>query len=108
MGLGQLIVKPIQSEMLPYGWMEDLEILLINGVILRLGPSVTKITHTGLNPSMQSGQMYHIAKFERERFDQIDKVLRCKDWIFHKMTGEILTEISEAIMTLGLTSYKKI
>ena len=29
-----------------------------------VGPSVTNITHTGLNPSMQSGQMYHIAKLE--------------------------------------------
>ena len=72
-----------------------------------VGPSVTKITHTGLNSSMQSGQMFHIAKFEKDRFEQIDKVLRCKDWIFHKMTGEILTEISEAIMTWGSPLTRK-
>ena len=50
---------------------------------------------------MQSGQMFHIYKNEKDRFDKIDKVLRCKDWIFYKMTGKILTEISESIMTWG-------
>jgi erythritol kinase len=66
-----------------------------------VGPNFTSITHTGLNPSMQTGQMFHMLHHEKERFEKVDKVLRCKDWIFHKMTGEIKTEISEAIMTWG-------
>ena len=72
-----------------------------------IGPSISKITHTGLNASMQSGQMFHIFHNEKDRFDKIDKVLRCKDWIFYKMTGQILTDISESIMTWGSPMTRK-
>ena len=50
---------------------------------------------------MQSGQMFHIFKNEPERFNKIDKVIRCKDWIFYKLTGELVTDISESFMTWG-------
>ena len=50
---------------------------------------------------MQSGQMFHIYQNEPERFEKINKVLRCKDWIFYKFTGDIFTDISESYMTWG-------
>ena len=65
------------------------------------GSKITSITQTGVNPSMQSGQMYHIFQNEPDRFEKIDKVLHCKDWIFHKMTNEVVTDIGEGNMTWG-------
>tara|TARA_Y100000768_G_C23988063_1_gene690225 strand:+ start:1894 stop:3453 length:1560 start_codon:yes stop_codon:yes gene_type:complete len=72
-----------------------------------IGKSITSITQTGLNPSMQTGQMYHTYINEPDRFKEIDKVLRCKDWIFYKMTGEIYTDIGEGNMTWGSPVTRK-
>ena len=72
-----------------------------------IGPQITKITDTGLNTSMQSGQMFHIYQNEPERFEKINKVLRCKDWIFYKFTGDIFTDISESYMTWGSPIERK-
>ena len=65
------------------------------------GTRYSQITGTGLNPSMQTGQMYHFKKFQPEIYDKTSKVLRCKDWIYYKMTNEILTDITEGCMTWG-------
>ncbi|MAV82394.1 MAG: hypothetical protein CMI90_02890 [Pelagibacteraceae bacterium] len=72
-----------------------------------IGKSITSITHTGLNSSMQTGQMFHIYLNEPDRFAKIDKVLRCQDWIFHKMTGDLLTEIGSGNMTWGSPVTRK-
>ena len=72
-----------------------------------IGTQITSITQTGLNPSMQTGQMFHTHLYEPDRFKQIDKVLRCKDWIFYKMTGEVYTDIGEGNMTWGSPVTRK-
>ena len=103
---------PIDKEGAPVGdaalWLDGRSGDIIdNWRNSEIGPKITEITHTGLNPSMQSGQMFHIFKNEPERFNKIDKVIRCKDWIFYKLTGELVTDISESFMTWGSPIERK-
>ncbi len=72
-----------------------------------IGKKYSKITGTGLNSSMQSGQMYDFKINQNEIFNKTSKVLRCKDWIFYKMTNEILTDIGEGCMTWGNFKTRK-
>ncbi|HWK46958.1 MAG TPA: FGGY-family carbohydrate kinase [Stellaceae bacterium] len=65
------------------------------------GPAVYRITGTGLNPSLQSGQ---IAWHLRNRPDLLERAataLHCKDWLYHRMTGERATDPAEGIFTYG-------
>lgn len=71
------------------------------------GARATLYQHTGcgLNACNQSAQLVWLKQNEPERVAKADCAFHCKDWLYYKLTGERITDISEALFTFGsLTS----
>ena len=60
-----------------------------------------EITGTGLNSCQQGAQLAYMKRHYPELLAQADKALHCKDWIYYKLTGELVTDPSEGCFTFG-------
>ena len=59
------------------------------------------INMTGLNSSQQGPQLIWFKENNKEILQRSVKALHCKDWIYYNLTGEIVTDPSEAISSYG-------
>jgi len=66
-----------------------------------VGRSTYGITGTGLNQSMQSGQLRWLRDNRPERLDAAATAFHCKDWLYFRMTGCRVTDGTEAVWTFG-------
>lgn len=66
-----------------------------------VGPATYERTGTGLNQSMQSGQLRWLADNQPERLDRAATVCHCKDWLYYRLTGRRVTDGTEAQWTFG-------
>jgi erythritol kinase len=66
-----------------------------------VGPRVSEITGTGLNPANQSGQLLWMRDHRPDVLARADKAMHCKDWLYFKACGEIATDLSEGLFTFG-------
>ena len=60
-----------------------------------------KHTGCGLNACNQSAQFAWLKENEPERIANSAHAFHCKDWLYYNLTGEIVTDISEAVFTFG-------
>ena len=58
-------------------------------------------TGSGLNACMASGQLAWMKRFQPERLARATTAFHCKDWLYFKLTGERVTDPSEANFTFG-------
>jgi erythritol kinase (D-erythritol 1-phosphate-forming) len=58
-------------------------------------------TGSGLNACMASGQMAWMKIHQPERLARAATAFHCKDWLYFKLTGERVTDPSEAVFTFG-------
>ena len=58
-------------------------------------------TGTGLNTCQQGAQMAHMDRFHPELLDGAEVALHCKDWLYLNLTGERVTDPSEAGFTFA-------
>ncbi len=58
-------------------------------------------TGTGLNTCQQGSQMAHMHRHQAELLDRAEVALHCKDWLYLNLTGERVTDPSEASFTFG-------
>lgn len=58
-------------------------------------------TGTGLNACQQGVQLAYMKKYEPELLQKAECALHCKDWLYLKLTGERVTDPSEACFTFG-------
>ncbi|WP_158816282.1 FGGY-family carbohydrate kinase [Methylocapsa sp. S129] len=58
-------------------------------------------TGSGLNACMASGQMAWMKRWQPERLARATTAFHCKDWLYFKLTGERVTDPSEAVFTFG-------
>lgn len=61
--------------------------------------SIFDITGTSINQSNQAVHLLWLKKNEAESLKKSYKVLRAKDWVFLKLTGEVSTDTSDASYT---------
>lgn len=71
--------------------------LRANGV----GASVSAITGTGLNTSIQSGHLCWLRDHEPERLRRATAAMHCKDWLYLCCTDEVTTDFGEGLFTFG-------
>lgn len=67
----------------------------------RAGPEAYRRTGTGLNQSVQSGQLAWLEANEPERLARAATVFHCKDWLYFRLTGARATDPAEALWTYG-------
>ncbi|GEN24092.1 carbohydrate kinase [Halomonas cupida] len=65
------------------------------------GPTAFRRTATGLNQSIQSGQLRWLKEHDPQRLARAATALHCKDWLYFRMTGERATDPAEAMWTFG-------
>ncbi len=70
-----------------------------------VGPAAYASTGTGLNQSAQSGQLKWLSQHHPERLAKAATACHCKDWLYHCLTGERVTDPAEAVWTFG--SYQR-
>jgi erythritol kinase (D-erythritol 1-phosphate-forming) len=58
-------------------------------------------TGSGLNACMASGQLAWMKRHQPERVARAATAFHCKDWLYFKLTGERVTDPSEASFTFG-------
>ncbi|MBL4646273.1 MAG: carbohydrate kinase [Hyphomicrobiales bacterium] len=58
-------------------------------------------TGTGLNVCQQGTQLAYMQSDKPEFLEGAETALHCKDWLYLKMTGERVTDPSEAMFTFG-------
>jgi erythritol kinase len=58
-------------------------------------------TGSGLNACMASGQLAWMKRHQPERIARATTAFHCKDWLYFKLTGERVTDPSEANFTFG-------
>ena len=58
-------------------------------------------TGAGLNACMASGQLAWMKRHQPERIARATTAFHCKDWLYFKLTGERVTDPSEASFTFG-------
>jgi erythritol kinase len=58
-------------------------------------------TGSGLNACMASGQLAWMKRWQPERVARATTAFHCKDWLYFKLTGERVTDPSEAVFTFG-------
>ncbi|MEL6585760.1 MAG: FGGY-family carbohydrate kinase [Pseudomonadota bacterium] len=58
-------------------------------------------TGTGLNACQQGVQLAHMSKHHAGQLRLAECALHCKDWLYLKLTGERVTDPSEACFTFG-------
>jgi erythritol kinase len=58
-------------------------------------------TGSGLNACMSSGQIAWLKRHQPERLARATTAFHCKDWLYFKLTGERVTDPSEANFTFG-------
>jgi erythritol kinase len=66
-----------------------------------IGERIYRITGTGLNPSIQNGQMKWLKHNRPEILRRAATVFHCKDWLYFKCCGERATDLSEGVFTYG-------
>src|SRR4051794_15726643 len=59
------------------------------------------LTGSGLNACMASGQIAWMKQHQPGRIAQAATALHCKDWLYFKLTGDRVTDPSEANFTFG-------
>lgn len=67
----------------------------------RTGPETYRRTGTGLNQSLQSGQLAWLEANQPERLARAATVFHCKDWLYFRLTGKRATDPAEALWTYG-------
>lgn len=70
----------------------------------RAGPSERQrfeITGTGFAACQQAPQLLWMKEHDTERLSQSQRAFHCKDWLYMKLTGETVTDISEGCFTFG-------
>nr|WP_300314048.1 FGGY-family carbohydrate kinase [Halomonas sp.] len=67
----------------------------------RTGPEAYRRTGTGLNQSLQSGQLAWLETHHPEQLAKAATVFHCKDWLYFCLTGERATDPAEALWTYG-------
>lgn len=58
-------------------------------------------TGTGLNSCQMGAQLAHMDATTPEKLAEAEVALHCKDWLYLKLTGERVTDPSEAVFTFG-------
>lgn len=66
-----------------------------------IGPEVYRRTGTGLNQSVQSGQLSWLDRHDPERVAAAATIFHCKDWLYFCLTGDRATDPAEALWTYG-------
>ncbi|MBY5924706.1 MULTISPECIES: FGGY-family carbohydrate kinase [unclassified Halomonas] len=67
----------------------------------RAGPDSYRLTGTGLNQSIQSGQLRWLKDHHPEQLERAATVFHCKDWLYYCLTGQRATDPAEALWTYG-------
>ncbi|ALM53633.1 FGGY-family carbohydrate kinase [Halomonas huangheensis] len=65
------------------------------------GPEAFRRTATGLNQSIQSGQLRWLKEHDGQRLSRASTAFHCKDWLYFRLTGERATDPAEAMWTYG-------
>ncbi|TSD87603.1 carbohydrate kinase [Mycobacterium sp. KBS0706] len=63
--------------------------------------AVQRFTGTMLNMSNQSGQLLWLKRHRPEALARAATAFHCKDWLYFRMTGERVTDVSEGTFTFG-------
>ena len=64
-------------------------------------PRHYELTGSGVNACMASSQMAWMKLHQPERLLRSATLFHCKDWLFYRLTGERVTDPSEAVFTFG-------
>jgi erythritol kinase (D-erythritol 1-phosphate-forming) len=64
-------------------------------------PAHYERTGTGLSVVQMSGKLAWMQRHQPERITRATQALHCKDWIYFKLTGDRVTDPSEANFTFG-------
>jgi len=60
-----------------------------------------RLTGSGLNACMASGQLAWMKKWQPERIERAATCFHCKDWLYFKLTGDRVTDPAEGNFTFG-------
>jgi erythritol kinase (D-erythritol 1-phosphate-forming) len=63
--------------------------------------AVYGVTGCGMNACNQSAQLVWLKRNAPEILDRATTAQHCKDWLYFKLTGERVTDVSEGIFTFG-------
>lgn len=63
--------------------------------------TVFRATGCGINPSNQSGQLAWLARHRPELLEKAATAQHCKDWLYLRLTGQRVTDVSEGNFTFG-------
>ena len=66
-----------------------------------VGEQIYQLTGTGLNPSIQNGQMLWLKQNRANVLARAATAFHCKDWLYFKCCGERATDPSEGVFTYG-------
>lgn len=66
-----------------------------------VGASVSAITGTGLNTSIQSGHLCWLRDHQPERLQRAMAAMHCKDWLYLCCTDDVATDFGEGLFTFG-------
>jgi erythritol kinase len=83
-------------------WLDSRAAPLVEA--FRDGPAYPRhytLTGSGLNPCMSSGQLAWLRQHQPERIARAATAFHCKDWLYFNLTGERVTDPSEATFTFG-------
>ena len=71
---------------------------------IREGPDYQALynaTGTGVAPCQQSSQLAWMARHAPDVLQRAATAFHCKDWLYHRLTGQRATDPSEAVLTFG-------
>lgn len=60
-----------------------------------------RLTGSGVNACMASGQLAWMKRFQPERIARAATCFHCKDWLYFKLTGACATDPAEGVFTFG-------
>ncbi|WP_111747985.1 FGGY family carbohydrate kinase [Salinisphaera orenii] len=60
-----------------------------------------RLAGTGLNPANQCAHLKWLACHRPELLERGETVFHCKDWLYFKLTGERVTDLTEMLLTFG-------
>ena len=66
-----------------------------------LGQTYWRIAGMGVNPANQCAHLKWLSRYRPEVLKRGDTVFHCKDWLYFKLTGERVTDLTESLLTFG-------
>jgi erythritol kinase (D-erythritol 1-phosphate-forming) len=88
-------------------WLDSRAASIANEALAaRTYPAHYALTGTGINACMQSIQLSWIKRHQPEIIARATTAFHCKDWLYFKLTGDRVTDPSEANYTFGSYSTR--